>query len=115
MSSCLSITNDFCVCVCVWKLMRNVEEDGSKSPGSSSTSPQLAFVSSKPPPNSSNNDVGSASKVSAEEELSPPSPPSLMNGKSSPPVNGVAPVRHENGSNKNLTVEIEIPPGTWPC
>lgn len=42
----------------------------------------------------------------------------LTNGKSnsnsSPPqVNGgVAPVRHEIGNNKNLTVEIDIPPGT---
>uniref|UniRef100_A0A2S2QLZ2 Bridging integrator 2 n=1 Tax=Sipha flava TaxID=143950 RepID=A0A2S2QLZ2_9HEMI len=91
------------------------EEDGLKSPGSSSTSPQLAFVSSKPPPDNSNNDVVSASKVvSAEEESSLPLQPSLMNGKSSPPVNGVAPVRHENGSNKILTVEIDIPPGTRP-
>lgn len=110
-SSRLPITNNFCV----WKLMHNVEEDGMKSPGSSSTSPQLAFVSSKPPPDSSNNDVGSASKVvTAEEESSPPSPPTMTNGKSSPPVNGVAPVRHENGSNKNLSVEIDIPPGTRP-
>lgn len=52
--------------------------------------------------------------MSAPEEeptLSPPS--SLVNGKS-PHVNGIAPVRHEtNGSNKNLTIEIDIPPGMW--
>jgi len=39
----------------------------------------------------------------------------LTNGKknsSLPQVNGgIAPVRHESGSNKNLTIEIDIPPG----
>ncbi|XP_015371944.1 PREDICTED: myc box-dependent-interacting protein 1 isoform X1 [Diuraphis noxia] len=101
------------------------EEDVAKSPPSSPASPQnnTAFVSnSKPPssqPDSSINEVSSvALKTLLEDEstpLSSSSPPSqqvqqpLVNGKSSSsPVNGVAPVRHENGTNK---IEIDIPPG----
>ncbi|KAL5243893.1 hypothetical protein ACI65C_011304 [Semiaphis heraclei] len=101
------------------------EEDVAKSPPSSPASPQntAAFVSnSKSPssqPDSSINEVSSvASKTLLEDESTPLSsspPPSqqqqqpLVNGKnSSSPVNGVAPVRHENGTNK---IEIDIPPG----
>ncbi|VVC25474.1 Hypothetical protein CINCED_3A021744 [Cinara cedri] len=80
-------------------------------------SPQPAEVVSKPTPDSvSSNDIAVIStppskSTSAEEEpAATTTPASLVNGKS-PQVNGVAPVRHENGSNKNLTVEIDIPPG----
>lgn len=123
MSCTVCLTHDF-----VWKLNRvcNVEEDVAKSPPSSPASPQnTTFVSSsKPPssqPDSSINEVSSvASKALLEDEsasLSSSPPPSqqqqqpLVNGKSgSSPLNGVAPVRHENGTNKNI--EIDIPPGT---
>lgn len=61
----------------------------------------------------SGNDVqvepATVKNTSVAEEETPPV--ALVNGKSSPQVNGIAPVRHENGSNKNLTVEIDIPPG----
>lgn len=113
-------------------VMKYVEEDVAKSPGSSSTSPLFGSVSSNKPlaPDSGSTNaadavapvaatavavaVVTAPKTStAEEPKSPTS--SLLNGNSSgsppPSVNGIAPVRHENGSNKNLTVEIDIPPG----
>lgn len=109
-------------------IMIHVEEDVAKSPGSSSTSPLFGSVSSNKPlatdtvsTNAADTVVSAATTAAvaapktpaAEEPKSPTS--SLLNGNSSgsppPPVNGVAPVRHENGSNKNLTVEIDIPPG----
>lgn len=115
------LTNDFCVKTkpCVWY----VEEDVAKSPPSSPASPQnTAFVSSSKSPSSQpdSSEVSlMSSKTLAEDDSAPSSLPlqqqqqqqPLVNGKSSSsPVNGVAPVRHENGTNKNI--EIDIPPGT---
>ncbi|XP_050419741.1 myc box-dependent-interacting protein 1 isoform X1 [Adelges cooleyi] len=73
------------------------EDDTTKSP-SLSPSPPATAVSKTP---EINNDV--PPKQVVEEEK-------LVNGNS-PQTNGVAPARHENGSNKNLAAEIEIPPG----
>lgn len=93
----------------------NAEDDVTKSPSlSPATSPKMTIVS-KPLFDSGNDVVAPAAvkkNTSAVEDESPPSPVALVNGKSGPQVNGgIAPVRHENGSNKNLTVEVDIPPG----
>jgi len=105
----------------------NVEEDVTKSPSlspsnsphqitssSSTVSKPAALSDSVGNNNAVVSDVKNTTKSAVEQES--PSSMVLTNGKSgsgSPPrVNGgIAPVRHENGSNKNLTVEVDIPPG----
>lgn len=103
--------------------LTNIEEDTKKSPSLSPTSPKKASVAVSKLPSDivSNNDVVVSETTAADpttkdmpavEETTSSFQSSLTNGKG-PQVNGVAPVRHENGSNKTLTVEIDIPPGMW--
>lgn len=103
----------FFLCVKTNAYIINAEEDDTKSPSlSPAASPKMTIVS-KPLFDSGNDVVEPAAvkNTSVAEEETPPPPVALVNGKSSPQVNGIAPVRHETGSNKNLTVEIDIPPG----
>lgn len=95
----------------------------AKSPCSSPLPSQnvtTATVSKPPADNSSsivNNNAVAVKNVAAPADDEPTAAAALTNGKSSPPqVNGgVAPARHDvnGGSNKNLTAEIDIPPGTY--
>lgn len=99
--------------------MKSPSSSPSESPhqitSSSTVSKPAALSDSGGNSNAVESDVKNTT-MSATVEQESTSSVVLTNGKSSsgspPRVNGgVAPVRHENGSNKNLTVEVDIPPG----